>query len=91
MKKYDLEAWMPAQEKYREVTSCSNVGEYQSRRLGIKYKDENGKNRYVHTLNGTVIAMSRCMIAIMENYQTAQGDVIIPEVLRPFMGGREMI
>lgn len=85
MKKYDLEAWMPAQEKYREITSCSNVWEYQSRRLGIKYKDENGKSQYAHTLNGTVIAMSRCMIAIIENYQTSEGNVKIPEVLIPFM------
>ncbi|MCH2188377.1 serine--tRNA ligase [Candidatus Gracilibacteria bacterium] len=91
MKKYDLEAWMPAQEKYREVTSCSNVGEYQSRRLGIKYKDENGKSQYAHTLNGTVIAMSRCMIALIENYQTAEGNVAIPEVLQAFMGGRKEI
>ncbi|MDP2089996.1 MAG: serine--tRNA ligase [Candidatus Gracilibacteria bacterium] len=91
MKKYDLEAWMPAQEKYREVTSCSNVGEYQSRRLGIKYRDDNGDLQYVHTLNGTVIAMSRCLIAIIENYQTAEGNVKIPEVLVPFMGGRTEI
>lgn len=91
MKKYDLEAWMPAQEKYREVTSCSNVGEFQSRRLGIKYKDENGKLQYVHTLNGTVIAMSRCMIAIIENFQTAEGNVKIPEVLVPFMWGKTEI
>lgn len=91
MKKYDLEAWMPGQQKYREVTSCSNVGDYQSRRLGIRYRDENGKPQYVHTLNGTVIALSRCLIAIIENYQTAEGDVMIPEVLRPFMGGREKI
>ncbi len=86
MKKYDLEAWMPWQDKYREVTSCSNVWEYQSRRLNIKYKDENWKKQYVHTLNWTIIAMSRCMIAIIENYQTREGDVIIPEVLRPFIG-----
>ncbi len=86
MKKYDLEAWMPWQDKYREVTSCSNVWEYQSRRLNIKYKDENWKKQYVHTLNWTIIAMGRCMIAIIENYQTSEGDVIIPEVLRPFMG-----
>lgn len=91
MKKYDLEAWMPGQQKYREVTSCSNVGDYQSRRLGIRYRDENGKPQYVHTLNGTVIALSRCLIAIIENYQTSEGDVMIPEVLRPFMGGREKI
>jgi seryl-tRNA synthetase len=91
MKKYDLEAWMPWQQKYREITSCSNVWEYQSRRLGIRYKDENGKNNYIHTLNGTVIALSRCLIAIIENYQDKNGDVVIPEVLRPFMGGREKI
>ncbi|MFA5917471.1 MAG: serine--tRNA ligase [Candidatus Gracilibacteria bacterium] len=91
MKKYDLEAWMPGQEKYREVTSCSNVGEYQSRRLGIRYRDENGKPQYVHTLNGTVIALSRCLIAIIENYQTVDGDVMIPEVLKPFMGGKQKI
>lgn len=91
MKKYDLEAWMPGQQKYREVTSCSNVGEYQSRRLGIRYRDNDGKTQYAHTLNGTVIALSRCLIAIIENYQTANGDVVIPEVLRPFMGGREIM
>ncbi len=91
MKKYDLEAWMPAQEKYREVTSCSNVGEYQSRRLGIKCKNSDGKTEFVHTLNGTVIAMSRCMIAIIENYQTAEGNVKIPDVLVPFMWGKTEI
>lgn len=91
MKKFDLEAWMPGQGKYREVTSCSNVWEFQSRRLGIKYKDENGKSQFAHTLNGTVIAMSRCMIAIIENYQTAQGNVIIPKILVPFMWGKTEI
>ncbi len=91
MKKYDLEAWMPGQQKYREVTSCSNVGEYQSRRLAIKYKDADGKSQFVHTLNGTVIAMSRCMIAIIENYQTSEGNVAIPEVLQPFMWGKTEI
>jgi seryl-tRNA synthetase len=91
MKKYDLEAWMPAQEKYREVTSCSNVWEFQSRRLGIKYRDSDGNLQYVHTLNGTVTAIGRCLIAIIENYQTENGDVVIPEVLRPYMGGREII
>jgi len=86
MKKYDLEAWMPGQDKYREVTSCSNVWEFQSRRLAIKYKDKDWNKKFVHTLNGTVIALSRCLIAIIENYQTKDWDVIIPEVLRPFMG-----
>lgn len=90
MKKYDLEAWMPGQQKFREVTSCSNVGEYQSRRLWIRYR-EDGKTKYAHTLNGTVIALSRCLIAIIENYQDENGDVIIPEVLRPFMWWKEKI
>jgi len=91
MKKYDLEAWMPGQWKFREVTSCSNVWEYQSRRLWIRYRDAQGKTNYVHTLNWTVIALSRCLIAIIENYQTALGDVIIPEVLKPFMWWKEKI
>lgn len=91
MKKYDLEAWMPGQNKYREVTSCSNVWEYQSRRLWIRYRDEAWKTKYVHTLNGTVIALSRCLIAIIENYQTKNWDVIIPEVLKPFMWWIEQI
>ncbi len=91
MKKYDLEAWMPGQDKYREVTSCSNVWEYQSRRLAIKYKDLDWKLQYVHTLNGTVMALSRCLIAIIENYQTKDGDVVIPEILRPFMWWKDKI
>lgn len=91
MKKYDLEAWMPGQQKYREVTSCSNVWEYQSRRLAIKYKWEDNKSQYVHTLNGTITALWRTMIAIIENYQTKDWDVRIPDVLKPFMGGKEFI
>ncbi len=91
MKKYDLEAWMPAQEKYREVTSCSNIGSFQSRRLGIRYRKEDGSLDYVHTLNGTVVAFSRCLIALIENYQNEDMTVTIPEVLRPYMGGREKI
>lgn len=91
MKKYDLEAWMPGQDKFREVTSCSNVGSFQSRRLGIRYRNAEGNLDYVHTLNGTVIAFSRCLIAIIENYQNEDMTVTIPEVLRPFMGGKERI
>jgi seryl-tRNA synthetase len=91
MKKYDLEAWIPAQKKYREVTSCSNVWEYQSRRLAIKYKDETWKSQYAHTLNGTVIAISRCMIAIIENYQTIEWNILIPEVLQKFMWNKKEI
>ena len=89
-RKYDLEAWFPAQEAYREVTSTSNTTDFQTRRANIKYKD--GQTRdFVHSLNGTAIAMSRCIACIIETYQTAEGDVIIPEVLRPFMGGVERI
>lgn len=91
MKKYDLEAWLPGQEKYREVTSCSNVWEFQSRRLGIKYKNDEWKSKYAHTLNWTVTALSRCLIAIIENYQTAEWNVKIPEVLVPFMWWKKEI
>ncbi len=91
MKKFDLEAWMPAQDAYREVTSCSNVWEFQSRRLGIKCKDSSGNTQFAHTLNGTVIAMGRCLISIIENYQTVEWNVKIPEVLVPFMGGKTEI
>jgi seryl-tRNA synthetase len=91
MKKYDLEAWMPAQEQYREVTSCSNIGTFQSRRLEIKYRKADGSSDFVHTLNGTTIAFSRCLIAIMENYQNEDMTVRIPKVLQPFMSGREVL
>jgi seryl-tRNA synthetase len=91
MKKYDLEAWMPAQNQYREVTSCSNIGTFQSRRLEVKYRRPDGSLDFVHTLNGTVIAFSRCLIAIIENYQNEDMTVRIPEVLRPYLGGREAL
>ena len=87
-RKWDLEAWMPGRNggEYGEVTSTSNCTDYQSRRLNIKYKDDDGKNKYVHTLNGTAIAVGRAMLAILENYQNADGSVTIPEVLVPFCG-----
>jgi seryl-tRNA synthetase len=91
MKKYDLEAWMPGQSQYREVTSCSNVGQFQSRRLDIKYRKPDGSTEYVHTLNGTVIAFSRCLIALIENYQNEDMTVRIPEVLQNYMGGRKVL
>lgn len=84
-RKYDIEAWMPSQNKYREVTSTSNTTDFQSRRLGIKVK-RNNENEYVHTLNGTVFALGRAMIAIYENYQNEDGSITIPKVLRDFMG-----
>ncbi len=84
-KKYDLEAWIPTQERYREVTSCSNCTDYQARRLKVRAKGEAGGPYLLHTLNGTVIAVGRTIIAIMENYQTEDGLVDVPAVLRPFM------
>lgn len=88
-KKFDLEYYSPVEDAYRELTSCSNVTDYQARRLNIRYKDDQGKTRYVHTLNGTAMVTSRGPIAIIENFQQEDGSVVIPEVLRPFMGGRE--
>ncbi len=89
-RKYDIEAWMPSQDKYREVTSTSNTTDFQARRLNIKTKID-GKNEFVHTLNGTVLALSRAPIAIYENYQNADGSVTIPEVLRPYMGKDKIV
>ena len=83
--KFDCEAWMPGQQQYREVTSCSNCTDYQARRLDCRYRTDKGP-RFVHTLNGTGIAVGRTLIAIMENYQRADGSIAVPEVLRPFMG-----
>jgi seryl-tRNA synthetase len=84
-KKYDLEAWLPTQGRYREVTSCSNCTDYQARRLKVRAKGDKGSPYLVHTLNGTVVALGRTMIAIMENYQTEEGTVEVPAALRPFM------
>ena len=87
-RKWDLEAWMPGRNggEYGEVTSTSNCTDYQARRLNVKYRDDDGKNKYVHMLNGTAIAVGRAMLAIMENYQNADGSITIPEVLRPICG-----
>jgi len=89
-KKYDLEAWLPGQKKYRELASCSHDTDFQTRRLNIKYRD--GKNKgLVHTMNSTACAVGRTLIAIYENYQDTGGNIIIPEVLVPYMGGRKII
>jgi seryl-tRNA synthetase len=84
-KKYDIEAWFPGQERYREITSCSNTTDYQSRRLKIRVKDEHG-NRLLHTLNGTAVAIQRTLVAIMENFQQADGTIRVPEALVPYAG-----
>jgi seryl-tRNA synthetase len=87
-KTYDLEAWMPGQDAYREIVSCSNCKEYQARRLSIRYRDRiDQETQFVHTLNSTLVATERTMVAILENYQTADGDIIIPEALRKYMSG----
>ncbi|MCL3986016.1 serine--tRNA ligase [Limosilactobacillus fermentum] len=84
---HDLELWMPAQNKYREVSSCSNCLDFQARRLHMQYRDENGKLQYVHTLNGSGLAVGRTLAAILENYQNEDGSVTIPEVLVPYFYG----
>ena len=87
-RKWDLEAWMPGRNggEWGEVTSTSNCTDYQSRRLNVKYKDTDGKNKYVHMLNGTAVALSRAMVAVMENYQTREGEIRIPKALIPYCG-----
>jgi len=89
--KFDIEAWIPTQKKYREITSCSNTTDFQARRSMIRFKDSNGKKKYVYTLNGTGMAMPRMFVAILENNQNKDGSVTIPEVLRPHMGGQRTI
>jgi len=89
-KKYDVEVWMPVQQKYREVVSCSNCTDYQARRLGTKY-DQGGKRQLVHTLNSTAIATSRAIVAIMENFQNEDGSFNVPEALWPYMNGVKVI
>jgi seryl-tRNA synthetase len=91
-KKYDLEAWLPGQGKYREVVSCSNCTDYQARRANIRFRDSPGEpTRYVHTLNSTLVASERTLIAVMENYQREDGAIEVPEVLLPYMDGIETI
>lgn len=91
-KTYDLEVWIPAQNTYREISSCSNTEDFQARRAQIRYRDEaDGKVKLLHTLNGSGLAVGRTVAAILENYQNEDGSVTIPEVLRPYMGGVEMI
>lgn len=90
-KTYDLEVWLPAQNTYREISSCSNCEDFQARRMGTRFKDEEGRTRYVHTLNGSGLAVGRTLVAVLENYQNADGSVTVPEVLRPYMGGLEVL
>lgn len=91
VKKYDIEAWMPSQQKYRETHSASYFHDFQTRRLNIRYKDNEGKTRYAHSLNNTAAATPRLITVIIENYQQADGTIKVPDVLVPFMGGKTVI
>ena len=90
-KTYDLEVWMPSYGRYVEISSCSNFEDFQARRAGIRFRDENKQVRFVHTLNGSGVAVGRTVAAILENYQMANGHVRVPEVLVPYMRGRTEI
>ncbi|MBS0553152.1 MAG: serine--tRNA ligase, partial [Proteobacteria bacterium] len=90
-KTYDLEVWLPAQNTYREISSCSNCEAFQARRMQARFKNVNGKNELVHTLNGSGLAVGRTLVAVLENYQQADGSVVIPKALVPYMGGIEVL
>jgi seryl-tRNA synthetase len=91
-KTYDLEVWLPGQQKYREISSCSNFGDFQARRLMARWRDgANSKPELVHTVNGSGLAVGRAMVAVMENYQRKDGSIGIPKVLQPYMGGIDKI
>jgi len=91
-KTYDIEVWLPGQDTYREISSCSNCGDFQARRMNARFRTRGEKGtRFVHTLNGSGIAVGRTLIAVMENYQQADGSIAVPEALRPFMGGLERV
>jgi len=91
-KTYDIEVWLPGQNRFREISSCSNCGDFQARRMNARYRPKDSKQpRFVHTLNGSGLAIGRTLIAIMENYQQPDGSIAVPDVLRPYMGGMEKI
>ena len=91
-KTYDIEVWLPSENQYREISSCSTCGDFQARRMKARYRSKHQKGtRFVHTLNGSGIAVGRTLIAILENYQKEDGSVEIPEVLQKYMGGLEVI
>ena len=91
-KTYDIEVWLPAQDRYREISSCSNCGDFQARRMRTRFKPEGKKDTvFVHTLNGSGLAVGRTLIAVLENYQQADGSIVVPEALRPYMGGLDVI
>ncbi len=91
VKKYDIELWVPLEQKYREISSASYFHDFQTRRLNIRYKDTDGKLKFAHSLNSTAIPTPRILVSLVENYQQADGSVLIPEVLQKYMGGRTVI
>jgi seryl-tRNA synthetase len=90
-KTYDLEVWLPSQKRFREISSCSNFEAFQARRANIRFRSEDGKRQFLHTINGSGLAIGRTWLAILENYQQRDGSVVVPEALRPYMGGKELI
>jgi seryl-tRNA synthetase len=90
-KTYDLEVWLPAQNTYREISSCSNCEAFQARRMQARFRNAQGKPELVHTLNGSGVAVGRAMVAVLENHQRADGSIAIPAALRPYLGGAEVL
>jgi seryl-tRNA synthetase len=90
-KTYDLEVWLPGQNTYREISSCSNCTDFQARRAGIRFKPKSGKAEFVHTLNGSGLPVGRSLVGIVENYQQKDGSIVVPKALRPYMDGLELI
>ena len=86
-KTYDLEVWLPGQSAFREISSCSNCEAFQARRMQARFRSAQGKTEFVHTLNGSGLAVGRTLVAVLENYQQGDGSIMVPEVLRPYMGG----
>jgi seryl-tRNA synthetase len=92
-KTYDIEVWLPGQSAYREISSCSNCGDFQARRMKARTRPRGGEGapEFVHTLNGSALAVGRALVAVIENYQQTDGSIVVPDVLRPYMGGLEVI
>jgi seryl-tRNA synthetase len=90
-KTYDIEVWLPGQNMYREISSCSVCGDFQARRMNARYRGKDGKPAFVHTLNGSGVAVGRALIAVMETYQDADGSIVVPDALAPYMGGAKKI
>ena len=88
---FDLEVWLPAQDTYREISSCSNCGAFQARRMQARFRNAQGKTEFVHTLNGSGLAVGRALVAVLENHQRADGSIAIPAALRPYLGGMSVL